>query len=91
MDYSFTVRRDFSVRLTGETQVRFGVKGPMRMLVASGTITVSMLDETIALWAVKNIRKFGYTNDDLHIEIGRKCAFGPGVFTFITPQVQYES
>lgn len=71
-------------------RMKLGVEGPVRMLVASGTITIiSMHGDLVAEWTVKNLRKFGYTNDDFHIEIGRKCDFGPGVFTFITPQVYH--
>lgn len=46
-----------------------------------------MQGSKIAQWEVKDLRKFGYTEEDFRVEVGRNCDFGPGTFTFMTNQV----
>lgn len=64
------------------------MEGPVRILIRNSTIIViSMQGSKIAQWEVKDLRRFGHTQEDFHVEVGRSCDFGPGVFTFMTNKV----
>lgn len=85
---SFTAQRDFPATPGWETQKKLGMRGPVRILIRNTTvIIISMQGSKIAQWEVKDLRKFGYTEEDFRVEVGRNCDFGPGTFTFMTNQV----
>ncbi|XP_068221533.1 docking protein 1-like [Palaemon carinicauda] len=79
--------REFPVTVGVTVRQKFGVDGEVRLLVESGFITlISMEGNRIARWAIEHLRRFGYTDNNFHLEAGRKSDHGEGNFVFITNQ-----
>ncbi|KAK3853903.1 hypothetical protein Pcinc_039580 [Petrolisthes cinctipes] len=77
--------REFTVTLDHETRKKLMVDGQVRLLVENGHITlISMDNNRIVRWAIVHLRRLGYSEENFHIEAGRKSERGEGNFVFLT-------
>ncbi|XP_069955028.1 docking protein 2 [Cherax quadricarinatus] len=77
--------RLYNVTVSADTRQRLGVDGKVQLVVENGHITIVSLDgNRIVRWGIENLRRFGYTDDNFHLEAGRKTQFGEGEFVFLT-------
>lgn len=82
------VRREFVVTVDGATRKKLKVDGQVRLLVETGHITlISMDNNRITRFGIEHLRRLGYTDDNFHIEAGRRSESGEGDYTFLTTMV----
>ncbi|XP_042892315.1 docking protein 3-like [Penaeus japonicus] len=81
------VVREFTVTIGAETRSKLAVDGLVRLLIEDGHITlITPEGKRVMRWGMGQLRRFGYKNNDFHLEAGRKSQSGEGVFTFVTNQ-----
>ncbi|KAK4318456.1 hypothetical protein Pmani_010539 [Petrolisthes manimaculis] len=79
------VCREYTVTLNPDTRKKLMVDGQVRLLVENGHITLISKDNNrIVRWAIVHLRRLGYSDENFHIEAGRKSERGEGSFVFLT-------
>lgn len=70
------------------TRKKLKVDGQLRLLVETGYITlISMDNNRITRFGIEHLRRLGYTDENFHIEAGRKTECGEGDYIFLTKMV----